>query len=297
MIDGLWLALRAAGLVLALQAAGVGLFLSGCRAQLTPFAAVLRPHVRRVAAMALVTCLLQVGSEVTHMAGEWSGLTDPALLRLLTVSSAGIALLVRLGAVAMLLAGLGRDTPAGRRLAVAGSVAVVGSFALTGHTSTNAARLLLAPLLVVHVAVAAFWFGALWPLQRASALAPGVAAAQLAAAFSRAAIRLVPLLPLAGLGMALLLLPDLQALDSPYGRLLCLKVLLFALLMLLAGLNRLRFAPAMARGVAASFVAFRRSVLLEWWLIVLTLAVTALLTGLYSPGHGAHHLAQLTAPA
>ena len=147
-------------------------------------------------------------------------------------------------------------------------------------------------LLLVHVAVAAFWFGSLWPLRRIAAFEPPVRAAQAVAAFSRVGVWLVPLIPLAGAGMALLLLPDLQALWHPLRRACCaLKVALFALLMLLAGLNRLRFAPDMARGVAAAFSGFRRTVLLEWLLIALTLALTAALTGLYSPPQADHAVA------
>ena len=82
-----------------------------------------------------------------------------------------------------------------------------------------------------------------------------------------------------------LLLPGSEALSTPYGRLLCAKLVLFALLMLLAALNRQRFTPAMARGAGGAALAFRRSVLLEWYLIVAALAVTAAMTGLYSPGH------------
>ena len=297
MIDGLWLALRAAGLVLTLQAAGAELFLAGFRTRLERCAVPLQRHARRLAAAALLVCVAQCAAEIAHMAGEWSGLTDPALLRLLTVSSAGIALLVRVAAAALLLATAGRSSALARGLAVAGSVALPLSFVLTGHTSVAPARMWLAVLLLVHVAVAAFWFGSLWPLRRIAVAEPPARAAQAVAAFSRVGIWLVPLIPLAGLGMALLLLPDLAALATPYGRLLCVKVALFALLMLLAGLNRLRLAPDMARGVAAAFGAFRRSVLLEWLLIALTLAVTAALTGLYSPPHAEHPMAQISARA
>jgi copper resistance protein D len=297
MIDGLWLALRAAGLVLTLQAAGAALFLAGFRSRLERCAVPLQRHARRLAAAALLVGIAQCAAEVARMAGEWSGLTDPALLHLLTVSSAGVALLLRVAGATLLLATVGRSGALARGLAMAGGMALPLSFVLTGHTSVSPARAWLAVLLVVHVAVAAFWFGSLWPLRRIAACEPPARAAQAVAAFSRVGIWLVPLIPLAGLGMALLLLPDLAALASPYGRLLCVKIALFALLMLLAGLNRLRLAPDMARGVAGAFGAFRRSVLLEWLLIALTLAVTAALTGLYSPPHAGHPMARISARA
>ncbi len=295
MIDGAWLALRAAGLVLVLQAAGAALFLAAFRTRLLPCAVPLQRHARRLAAAALLVCLAQCAAEVAHMAGEWAGLTE--LLRLLTLSSAGVALLARVAGTALLLVTVAGNSFLTRTLAMAGSVAVLLSFILTGHTSSSPARLRLAPQLLLHVAVAAFWFGSLWPLRRIAVLEPQVRAAQAVAAFSRAGVWLVPLIPLAGAGMALLLLPDLQSLWTPYGALLCAKAVLFALLMLLAALNRLRFAPDMARGVAAAFTGFRRTVLLEWLLIALTLALTAALTGLYSPPHGHHAGADISARA
>ena len=291
MIDGLWLALRAAGLVLTLQAAGAGLFLAGFRTRLERCAVPLQRHARRLAAAALLVSIAQCGAELAHMAGEWTGLSDPALLHLLTVSSAGLALLVRVAGAALLLATVGRCGAVARNLAVAGSVVLPLSFVLTGHTSVSPARTWLAVLLFLHAAVAAFWFGSLWPLRRIAGCEPPAQAAPVVAAFSRVGVWLVPLIPLAGLGMALLLLPDLAALATPYGRLICVKIALFAGLMLLAGLNRLRLTPAMARGVDTACRAFRRTVLAEWLLIALTLAVTAALTGLYSPPHAEHALA------
>jgi putative copper resistance protein D len=71
-----------------------------------------------------------------------------------------------------------------------------------------------------------------------------------------------------------------------YGRLLCIKLLLFALLMVLAALNRRRYAPALARGKPGAAERFRRCVALEQVLIAVTLAVTAAMTGFYSPTGG-----------
>jgi putative copper resistance protein D len=59
------------------------------------------------------------------------------------------------------------------------------------------------------------------------------------------------------------------------------KAGLFALLMGLAAVNRLRLAPALARTRARE--PLRRTLALEFVLICVVLAVTALLTGRYSP--------------
>ena len=115
------------------------------------------------------------------------------------------------------------------------------------------------------------------------ALEPRERAAHVLKAFSAAALWLVPLLALAGAGMAALLLPDFSALLAPYGWLLMTKVALFAALMALAALNRLRLVPALARGEPRATQRLRQSVAAEYVLICVVLAVTAALTGLFSP--------------
>src|SRR2546430_16504443 len=76
-------------------------------------------------------------------------------------------------------------------------------------------RLLLAPLLLVHLMLAAFWFGSLWPLRQLCALEPRAQAARVIEAFSSGALWLVPLIPLAGAGIAAVLLPGFAPLLGP----------------------------------------------------------------------------------
>jgi len=59
------------------------------------------------------------------------------------------------------------------------------------------------------------------------------------------------------------------------------KATVFALLLILAALNRWRFTPALA----AARGALRRSIVTEYLLIAGVLAMTAVLTSLYSPEH------------
>ena len=127
----------------------------------------------------------------------------------------------------------------------------MGSFVLTGHTAVHQRRL-LAPLLILHVSIVAFWFGSLGPLRLVLRLEPPATAAAVLTRFSVAAVWLVPLIAVAGAGMALLLLPDVAALRQPYGLALLTKASLFALLMALAAMNRLRLVPALAGAAGAS---------------------------------------------
>jgi putative copper resistance protein D len=91
----------------------------------------------------------------------------------------------------------------------------------------------------------------------------------------------VPVILLAGIVMAVLLLPNLQALSEPYGELLIAKVAGFAALMGLAAANKWRFGPALVHGQSGLW--FRRSVAAEYMLIAAVLTITAVMTSFFSP--------------
>jgi putative copper export protein len=283
MTELAWVALRAASLVLLLQAAGAALFTAAFAHRLAHCAPAIRRTGVRAAAGALGVLAVQYLLEPVHLAGEWAGIADASLHRLVLSSSTGAALAVRAAALAGVALGLRHEGLAARSTAVAGSLAALSSFALTGHTALDEHRLLLAPLLLVHLILAAFWFGSLWPLRQVCALEPREQAARVLEAFSSGALWLVPLIPLAGLGMAAVLLPDFAALLAPYGLLLGAKLMLFAALMGLAALNKLRLTPALARGEPAALPRLRRSLAAEYVLVCAVLSVTAVLTGFFSP--------------
>lgn len=284
MIDALWLAARAAGYLLVLQAAGTFIFLALLGRAIAGLAAAPARTARRCAAGALIICLLQLLLEPAYMAGEAAGLFDPSLQQLVLHSRAALVPGLRAAAMACLVPAL--QTPlAGRRvLGSLGLALVLSSFLITGHTVTAGPRILLAPLLGVHVLAVSFWLGALWPLRQLAQRMEPPPLAVLLAEFSRTALWLVPLLALAGIAMACLLLPGVAALASPYGGLLCAKALLFAALMGLAALNRLRLTPALAQGSPGAARVLRGSLAAEYVLVAMVLCVTAVLTGHYSPG-------------
>jgi putative copper export protein len=122
-------------------------------------------------------------------------------------------------------------------LALVGAVLACFAFALTGHTSVGVHRLALAGLLMLHVYVVAFWFGALVPLYLASSRETLARAWELTERFTRVATWVVPVILLAGSTMAYPLLPNVAALREPCGQLLITKVVGFALLMGLAAAN------------------------------------------------------------
>jgi copper resistance protein D len=284
MIDGLWLALRAAAFILVLQAAGYALFLTlFARALTPPVLTAMRPAAARVAAAALVLVLAQGLFEPAHLAGAWEGMADLALRRLVVGSLGGAVLALRLIGLALLVLALRRPRADAVPFALPAALIALGSFLVSGHVRLDAHRVLLIPLLGLHVLLVAFWFGALLPLRTLARLEPAGAVAQVLSRFSAYASWLVPLLGVAGLTLACTLLPDLAALRRPYGMLLCLKALLFAALLGLAALNRQSLTPALARGEARALATLRRSLTAEYVLMGTALVATAALTGFFSP--------------
>jgi copper resistance protein D len=276
--DALSLALRAISFVLLLNAAGIPLFL----AFFGRVSQDILPTVARLGVSLAVAALVFVTAhhllEAARMTGDMTGLTDADMQMTALRSSEGTAFVVRaVGLVCILLALI--KTPSAA-VGPIGALLVLVSFTLTGHTSVTPHRLIAASLLVGHLLIVVFWLGALWPLYIAATRDPTATGARLVDAFSRTAMALVPLILVAGVCLGALLIPDLSAFKQPYGALLLTKAVLFALLMVLAALNKWRFGPALRLGAAR---AFRQTVIVEYILICAVLAVTATMTTLYSP--------------
>ncbi|HYM35685.1 MAG TPA: CopD family protein, partial [Steroidobacteraceae bacterium] len=212
-----------------------------------------------------------------RMSGELSGMWDASLLSPNWASSSAAATIVRFFGAVAIVVGLKRES---KVITSFGVAAVVASFALTGHTRTHTPQELLAILLIIHLSMIVFWFGALPALVTVAKRESSVLVIE---KFSKHATILVPCLAIAGLAMALFLLPNIAALATPYGIALVVKVNSFLVLMLLAALNKLRFVPAMQRGDRSAFVAFARTATVEYAIIVIVLCVTATMTTLFSP--------------
>jgi putative copper export protein len=282
--DVLAIAVRALALICLYQAAGAAFFVALFNRHSQP---VLQRVCRlggRSALAGIVLVLLLTPLEAARMAGDFSGARDAALLRLALHSSRGDAHAVQLAGLTLLAVGLWFHRANGAAvwtllIAVVGAVFAAVALTLTGHTSVNPMRAWLAPLLAVHLLVAAFWFGALWPLWLIVRYETAAAAGVVLRRFSQIAIWLVPCIALAGLAMAWLLIDSWSTFRRGYGLILIAKAAVFTVLLVLAALNRWRFTPAAASG------ALRRSLVTEYLLIAGVLAMTAALTSLYSPGH------------
>jgi copper resistance protein D len=306
--DTLSVVLRALSFVLQLQAAGAVFFTAAFGPALTISLTGIRKLAQVTAIAALVAIAGHYVLEAARMAGEMSGMFDTSLQAMSWTSTLGGAFTVRVLGLLLIIAAMravpvrvtasrlsassvGLPLTVLKRLSargftlvgVSGAVLVAASFTLTGHTSISGWRALLAPLLLAHLLIVAFWFGALWPLCLVTLRESWERVARVVAVFSVAAFWLVPLILVAGVAMTVFLLPNLAALRQPYGALLLAKVGLFAVLLGCGAFNKWRMGPALARGELQAGHRFRRVVVVEYVLMVIVLSVTAVLTTFFSP--------------
>jgi len=281
-VDIASIVLRALGFIALLQAAGTALFLAIFGRRLVLSTSAMERLGRTSAWLALPLVAAWQLLAGARMTGDLSGVLDPAMQRLALQGSAGTASLVRMAALLLLFVAL-RPGAAWRTAGVVGATLLAGSFLLTGHTTASAHRLLLSPLLLLHLWVVAFWLGSLPALFIVTLREPAVVTALLVAAWSRLAGWLVPCIAIAGVLLAWALLPGWAALRAPYGVLLLGKVGGFAALMALAAVNRWRLGPALLSGDPRVAARMRLVIAAEFVLVCGVLAATATMTTLYSP--------------
>jgi putative copper resistance protein D len=230
----------------------------------------------------ILLTIAQQLSEPARLAGSLGGILDPGLQRLSLTSAAGTASAVRVAGL-VLCVGFTLGGGRFRVLALFGTALVAISFALMGHTATHEPRMALAALLVLHVAIVAFWLGALWPLHVVVTTETGRTAGRILTAFSRDATPLVQAILVAGMALTALLVPSVASLLQPFGLLLMAKTAGFAALLGLAAYNKWRLTPRIAGGDARAAHILRTSLRVEWLLIAVILCVTTALTGLFAP--------------
>lgn len=205
------------------------------------------------------------------MGGET--LTDPEGWRIVLLSPAGAS--YGIGGAGLLLVAALAFGPRWAPLAAAGGVIACASYTLLGHSLTLAPRPLLAALLLVHLIIAAYWIGSLPPLAWVT-LRDGPRAARLIEDWARIAALAVPLLVVAGLGLAGWILGDpARLLGTWYGRALLAKVLLVAALLGFAAWHRFRLTPAMAAGIPGAGARLARSIAIEAIIAILVLHAAA----------------------
>ena len=284
--DSVVLALRALSFVAIFQAAGNALFIDLFGARLSPGVEErVRTFARIAAVAALCLAVLHYVLTPARMAGSLGSTFDPSLGTLLLESNAGSAHIVRILGLAVLFLSLDRRNRLNTIAMRAALALTILSFALMGHTAIHPLRWLLAPLLLVHVAVAAFWFGALWPLHAIAGRESGERGGAVIAAYSKLAVKLVPWVLICGVALAVVLIRGVAELATAYGAMVLGKTAAFGVLMYLVALNRKRYGPAVATADAGAVRAFRRIAAVEWSVLAAVLVATSLMTALFAPAH------------
>lgn len=282
LTDAISVLVRALSFVALFQAAGAGLFIALFRNDVANSLSTIRRIglVSALAGVAFVTGHYLL--EAARMAGELSGVLDMSLQRLVFDSAMSVAWALRTLGLVLIAVGLMRDGSREFMWSLLGTALALIAFSLVGHTAAHIARGWLMVLLVAHLLVVAFWFGALAPLYVATLKEPMPQASHVVERFSRLALWLVPIIFIAGALMTWVLVDRWAAFTESYGQLLLAKVAGFTLLMGLAALNRWRLGPSMISRPGA-VVSLRRAIAIEYVLIVLVLMITALMTTLFSP--------------
>jgi len=227
---------------------------------------------------AIMAGILEVGLVGATLAGdELAGIFRAEAWRLGASGSLGQSIgLALLGIVTATIAAGRNGRPEARLIATGGATIALVSVAVTGHASSAQPTWLVAAMIVIHAATAAFWLGALWPLLLSLRLEPTTVAAERLRIFSRQAV--VPLLWLlaSALLLAIIQLSRPGALvETDYGLLLLAKIGAVLGLLALASLNRWRLVPRLGRGEARAAHALKATIAIEFAVFAIVIALTA----------------------
>jgi copper transport protein len=185
------------------------------------------------------------------------------------------SLLIAVAAMALAMMGLrGMSGGSARALSATAMLGVGAALAASGHASTASPQWLTRPMVFLHGIGVAFWIGALAPLAAMTRRPAGPLLAILNR-FSLAAMPVVAALAVTGLALAVVQLESVRPLiETSYGLILLTKLVLVAVLLCLAALNRFRLTPQLAFNPLDT-KGLNRSILLECLIAVGILGMVA----------------------
>ena len=228
--------------------------------------------------LAIIASLVGFSLKGANLTGDISGMLDLEMLGLLLSTPVGTAMALRLCGLGVLIVGLFMAR-GGLALSALGGITAVWSFGHIGHISDRGSAVLDVAL-TLHLITVAIWIGILTPLQRlARETATYAEAAKVGHRFGLVASFTVPALIIAGSYMSYTLVGSISLLiQTGYGQALIIKVLLVAVLLSLAAANKLRFMPRLRAGDATAANHLAKSISIEWLVVLLIFAITAVLT-------------------
>jgi putative copper resistance protein D len=234
---------------------------------------------RATATAALLTGLVWMAATAASMSGLAAGAVDPGTLAATAFQTdfgrIWIGRLVLLALIAMIGGGGACATPA-----MIASGMALGSIGLTGHAIVGEGGLGLVHRFsdAIHLLCAGAWIGGLFGLWMHLRRGASDDLGKALLGFSAMGLIAVGGLAASGLVNAALLLDAPSSLfGTAYGRLLCVKLGLFAGMLGLATLNRFSLSPRIRLGSADARRTLRRSVVLEQLLAAGLLAAVAVL--------------------
>jgi copper resistance protein D len=242
----------------------------------------IRRLVRGLAMLAVAAGAAHIMVTAASMSGGVAGMVDGSLVRMILQTGAGRANAIR--AIGVLLAAIGATAPRPPWWALLGAAVAATSFAWTGHVHSLGGYMFPLLLLGLHLLGAAFWLGALAPLEIIAREGDLSLTAATAARFGAAAVFVVGVLIAAGATLLWLLLGGFgDVLGGTYGRLAVLKLVFVAGLLALAAFNKLRLTPRLFEGDAGAARSLRTSIRFELLSALLVLTATAVLTSTAGP--------------
>ncbi len=268
----------------------------------------MRTQIRRVAWLALAVTAVSGAIWVLLEAAAMSGLpfsqalTGDVLSTVVNETQFGLVFEIRFVLAIILAACLAYDRlPLARWLALASALGLVAAIAWTGHAGSTVGE--MGPLHLaadaLHLIASAAWIGSLVPftlLLAATRRNPREAWARLARdatqRFSTLGIACVATVLGSGIVNAWILVGSFNGLiATQYGRLLMLKIALFAIMVAFAAVNRFWLTPRLALplGSAAQLEAFRRltrNSVIEIALALMIFAIVGMLGTLHPAIHG-----------
>jgi putative copper resistance protein D len=230
----------------------------------------------------VVASMLKILVTAGSLSDGGSGMFDPKLLHMVWHSGEDSAVITRIAGLLLAMRAVLPPRPSMALAAVGGACAAM-SFAWVGHAHATGAVWTVA-CVALHLVSVAFWIGALGPLALLARGADPRRVGAAAARFGAAALAVVSVLVLAGLFALWRFLGHASALwTSPYGVVMCVKLVFVAGLLSLAAFNKTRLTPRLLAGDAAAARSLSRSIHAEMTLAALILLTTAALTTLMGP--------------
>ena len=233
--------------------------------------------------LAGVDFFLQVG---LFAEAGWAGLLDPVYIQMIWDSPLGGQLVLRVLGLLLLILVIGWSGWRQQVLQWQGLVAVLAlgllcfSCLQAGHTVEQASWVHWA--LSVHFLIGLWWLGCLWPLALSCQGLEPVRLQQLMQGFGMLASWLVPILLMAGLGLAYTLTGTLAHLfTSTHGQLLLAKIILVGGLLGSAAYHKLKLVPHLTEPHRPQTL--QRSIYRELWLGLAVLLLTAVLSSMVGP--------------